>query len=173
MEQGATYTTNALGSFSDPDGDPLTLVSATPQNTDQVTVSTRADGQLVFNAGSMSSGRAGIEVTVSDGQQTGTGMVYFSVKPANTLAAVIDPAVKQTTPDTRTTIALKQYVHGTSAEPAQLTAVETPSGASTTMNATDMSFTFSASNPGTYYVPYTITQGSIPRPAWPASRCRR
>ena len=71
----------------------------------------------------MSSGRAGIEVTVSDGQQTGTGMVYFSVKPANTLAAVIDPAVKQTTPDTRTTIALKQYVHGTSAEPAQLTAV--------------------------------------------------
>lgn len=162
VEQGATYTTNALGSFSDPDGDPLTLVSATPQNTDQVTVSTRADGQLVFNAGSMSSGRAGIEVTVSDGQQTGTGMVYFSVKPANTLAAVIDPAVKQTTPDTRTTIALKQYVHGTSAEPAQLTAVETPSGASTTMNATDMSFTFSASNPGTYYVPYTITQGSIP-----------
>ena len=162
VEQGAAYTTNALGSFSDPDGDPLTLVSATPQNTDQVTVSTRADGQLVFNAGSMSSGRAGIEVTVSDGQQTGTGMVYFSVKPANTLAAVIDPAVKQTTPDTRTTIALKQYVHGTSAEPAQLTAVETPSGASTTMNATDMSFTFSASNPGTYYVPYTITQGSIP-----------
>ena len=162
VEQGTTYATNALGSFSDPDGDPLTLVSATPQNTDQVTVSTRADGQLVFNAGSMPSGRAGIEVTVSDGQQTGTGMVYFSVKPANTLAAVIDPVVKQTTPDTRTTVSLKQYVHGTSAEPAQLTAVETPSGASTTMNAADMSFTFSAPNPGTYYVPYTITQGSIP-----------
>lgn len=72
VEQGASYTANALGSFSDPDGDPLTLVSASPQNTDQVTVSTRADGQLVFNAGSMSSGRAGIEVTVSDGQQTGT-----------------------------------------------------------------------------------------------------
>lgn len=162
VEQGASYTTNALGSFSDPDGDPLTLVSATPQNTDQVTVSTRADGQLVFNAGSMSSGRAGIEVTVSDGQRTGTGMIYFSVKPANTLAAAVDPVVKQTAPGTRTTIALKQYVHGTSVEPAELTAAETPSGASTTMNATDMSITFTASNPGTYYVPYTITQGSIP-----------
>ena len=162
VEQGATYTTNALGSFSDPDGDPLTLVSATPQNTDQVTVSTRADGQLVFNAGSMSSGRAGIEVTVSDGQQTCTGMLYFSVKPANTLAAVIDPVVKQTTPDTSTTISLKPYVHGTSVEPAQLTSVETPSGASATMNTTDMSILFSASNTGTYYVPYTITQGSIP-----------
>ena len=59
----------------------------------------------------MSSGRAGIEVTVSDGQQTGTGMVYFSVKPANTLAAVIDPVVKQITPNTRTTDSLKQSVH--------------------------------------------------------------
>ena len=162
VEQGASTTVNALGSFRDPDGDPLTLVSATPQNTDQVTVSTRADGQLVFNAGSMSSGRAGIEVTVSDGQQIGTGMIYFSVKPANTLAATIDPVVRQTTPDMRTTIALKQYVHGTSVEPAQLTAVESPAGVSATMNATDMSITFSASNPGTYYVPYTITQGSIP-----------
>ena len=53
-------------------------------------------------------------------------------------------------------------MHGTSVEPAELTAVETPSGAATTMNATDMSITFTASNPGTYYVPYTITQGSIP-----------
>lgn len=162
VEQGASTTVNALGSFRDPDGDPLTLVSATPQNTDQVTVSTRADGQLVFNAGSMSSGRAGIEVTVSDGLQIGTGMIYFSVKPANTLAATIDPMVRQTTPDTRTTIALKQYVHGTSLEPAQLTAVESPAGMSATMNATDMSITFSASDPGTYYVPYTITQGSVP-----------
>lgn len=162
VEQGASTTVNALGSFRDPDGDPLTLVSATPQNTDQVTVSTRADGQLVFNAGSMSSGRAGIEVTVSDGLQIGTGMIYFSVKPANTLAATIDPVVRQTTPDTRTTIALKQYVHGTSLEPAQLTAVESPAGVSATMNATDISITFSASDPGTYYVPYTITQGSVP-----------
>lgn len=162
VEQGASTTVNALGSFRDPDGDPLTLVSATPQNTDQVTVSTRADGQLVFNAGSMSSGRAGIEVTVSDGLQIGTGMIYFSVKPANTLAATIDPMVRQTTPDTRTTIALKQYVHGTSLEPAQLTAVESPAGMSATMNATDMSITFSASDPGTYYVPYTIMQGSVP-----------
>ncbi len=162
VEQGASYTANALESFSDPDGDPLTLVSASPQNTDQVTVSTRADGQLVFNAGSVSSGRAGIEVTVSDGKQTGTGMIYFSVKPANTLAAVIDPVARQTTPGTRTTIALKQYVHGTSAEPAQLTSVESVPGVSATMNAADMSIAFSASSPGTYYVPYIITQGTIP-----------
>ena len=54
------------------------------------------------------------------------------------------------------------YVHGTSLQPAQLTQVDTPNGASTTTNAADMSLTFKATNPGTYYVPYIITQGSIP-----------
>ena len=162
VEQGATYTANALGGFTDPDGDPLTLVSAVPQNTDQVVVSTRADGQLVFNTGSAASGRVGVEVTVSDGQATGTGMVYFSIRPANTLAADIDAVVKQTTPGTDTTVELEPYVHGTSAQPAQLTSVEPPDKTNTTMNAADLSFTFKSDDPGTYYVPYTITQGSIP-----------
>jgi neurocan core protein len=162
VEQGASYTTNALGSFSDPDGDPLTLVSAVAQNTDQVQVSTRADGQLTFNTGALASGRVGVEVTVSDGEATGTGLVYFSVKPANTLAAVIDPVVKTTTPDTDTSIKLAPYVHGTSMQPAQLSQVDTPNGTTTTTNAADMSVSFKATNPGTYYVSYTITQGSIP-----------
>lgn len=62
--------------------------------------------------------------TVSDGQQTGIGMMHFSVKPANTLGAVIDPVVKQTTPDTAPPSRFKPYVHGTSVEPARPTAVE-------------------------------------------------
>lgn len=139
VEQGATYTTNALGSFQDPDGDPMTLVSAVPQNSDQVVVSTRADGQLVFNTGSATSGRVGVQVTVSDGQNTGTGLVYFSIRPANTLPATIDAVVKQTTPNTETTVNLKPYVHGTSAQPAQLSTVEPPAKTSATMNAADLS----------------------------------
>ena len=95
----------------------MTLVSAVPQNSDQVVVSTRADGQLVFNTGSATSGRVGVQVTVSDGQNTGTGLVYFSIRPANTLPATIDAVVKQTTPNTETTVNLKPYVHGTSAQP--------------------------------------------------------
>lgn len=162
VEQGATYTFNALGSFTDPDGDPMTLVSATPQNSDQVTVSTRADGQLTFNTGSMTSGRVGVQLTVSDGEQTGTGMVYFSVKPANSLSADIDPVVKSTLPATDTSINLKPYVHATSAQPAQLSAADTPNGATVTVNAADLTLQFKANEPGTYYVPYTITQGSVP-----------
>ncbi len=121
------YTANALGSFNDPDGDPLTLVSAVAQNTDQVDVSTRADGQLTFNTGSAASGRVGVEVTVSDGTATGTGMVYFSIRPRTRLAAIIDAvSAKTTVPNTDTVVKLSSYVHGTSLQPAQLSTVEPP-----------------------------------------------
>ncbi|MDF7640389.1 Ig-like domain-containing protein [Bifidobacterium sp. ESL0784] len=161
VEQGATFSVNALGSFTDPEGDPMTLVSAVAQNNNQVAVSTRADGQLVFNTGSLTGGRVGVEVTVSDGMHTGNGLIYFSVRPANTLGAMIDAVTKNTTPDTSTTVELKQYVHGTSAQPPVLSAVNTPTGTTTSTNSADLSFTFKASNPGTYYVPYTISQGSV------------
>ncbi|WEV72725.1 Ig-like domain-containing protein [Bifidobacterium sp. ESL0790] len=161
VEQGGTITVNALGSFTDPEGDPLTLTSAVAQNNSQVAISTRADGQLVFNTGSLTGGRVAVEVTASDGRATGTGLVYFSVRPDNTLPALIDAVSKTTTPDTTTTVALKQYVHGTSAQPPLLTSVNAPAGTTTSANSADLSFTFRASNPGTYYVPYTITQGSV------------
>ncbi|KAA8828846.1 fibronectin type III domain-containing protein [Bifidobacterium tissieri] len=160
VEQGATYTANALASFSDDDGDPMTLVSANPTNSEQVMVSTRPDGQLVFNTGSQTTGRVAVNVTVSDGEQTGTGTVYFSIRPANTLSPVIDPVVKQTQPGTSTTVDLKPYVHGNSTQPVQLGSVSQPDGATATANAETMSFTFTAANPGTYYVPYSILQGS-------------
>ncbi|RBP97182.1 AAA family ATPase [Bifidobacterium aemilianum] len=161
VEQGASFTANALGSFSDPDGDPLTLVSAAPQNSDQVVVSTRADGQLVFHAGSMSAGRVGIELTVSDGQATGSGLVYFSVRPANTLPAQIDGVVQQAVPDVETTVDLKPYIHGSSIQPATLGSVTATDGATVSMNAADLTFSFRTGKPGTYYLPYTVMQGAV------------
>lgn len=162
VEQGAIYTTNALGSFTDPDGDPITLVSAVASNSDQVALTTRADGRLTFDAGGATGGRIGVEVTVSDGQSTGTGMLYVSIKPANTLAADIDPVSKSTLPDTATTIELEPYVHATGAQPVRLSSVESPQGASATMHASDMTVLFTATQAGTYYVPYTVMQGTMP-----------
>ncbi|KFI57711.1 Ig-like domain-containing protein [Bifidobacterium gallicum] len=162
VEQNASYTMNALGTFKDPDGDPLTLLSATVDNSDKATVSTRADGQLTFNSGGMEQGNATVNVTVTDGTDTATQSIYFSVRPAHTLPAHIDPVLKRTTPNTPTRVDLRPYVHGTSADPAQLTSVDKVDKVSTSMLASEMAFTFTAQTPGTYYVPYTITQGTIP-----------
>lgn len=162
VEQGASYTGNALGGFADADGDPLTLVDAHVENTEEATVSTRADGQLTFNAGSMNSGRATVKLTVSDGKETATGTMYFAVRPAHTLPASIDPVVRKTTPNTPTQIDLKPYVHGTSADPVKISDVEAPDKTTATPHPSDMGFTFTAQQTGTYYVSYTATQGTIP-----------
>lgn len=162
VEQGASYTGNALGGFADEDGDPLTLVDAHVENTEEATVSTRADGQLTFNAGSMNSGRATVKLTVSDGKETATGTMYFAVRPAHTLPASIDPVVKKTTPNTPTQIDLKPYVHGTSVDPVKISDVEAPDKTTASPHPSDMGFTFTAQQTGTYYVSYTATQGAIP-----------
>lgn len=162
VEQGASYTGNALGGFVDEDGDPLTLVDAHVENTEEATVSTRADGQLTFNAGSMNSGRATVKLTVSDGKETATGTMYFAVRPAHTLPASIDPVVKRTTPNTATQIDLKPYVHGTSVDPVKISDVEAPDKTTASPHPSDMGFTFTAQQTGTYYVSYTATQGTIP-----------
>lgn len=170
MEQGATYTANALGSFSDPDGDPLTLVAAVltiPTSTDQVTVSTRADGQLVFNAGAMTSKQG--ERRGNRVRRRATGTLFSVSQPSNTLGAAIDPVVKQTTPDARTTVSLQQYVHGTSAEPADRGG---DAGADfVTMNATDVVHVHRRES---RYLLCAIHHyaGSIPQPVWLVWKCR-
>jgi hypothetical protein len=125
----------------------------------------------------MAAGRATVRLTVSDGRETATGTVYFSVRPANTLPAVIDPLIRRATPGTATRVSLKQYVHGTSAEPARLTQVDTPDKATTTLNASDMSFSFTAQTPGDVLraVPRSTQGRPIParRAVGGASRWRR
>ena len=161
VEQGATYTMNALGGFVDPDGDPLTLVGASVENTDEATVSARPDGELVFHAGSMREGRAAVRLQVSDGRNLTEATVYFTIRPPHTLAANIDPVCRTTTPNTAVTVDLSKVVHATSADTPQLTRVDNPERTNVTMRATDMSFTFQSSEPGTYHVPYTIVQGDV------------
>lgn len=108
VEQGATYTMNALGGFVDPDGDPLTLVGASVENTDEATVSARPDGELVFHAGSMREGRAAVRLQVSDGRNLTEATVYFTIRPPHTLAANIDPVCRTTTPNTAVTVDLSR-----------------------------------------------------------------
>ena len=159
VEQGATISINALAGFMDPDGDTMTLVAAAPTNSDQVSVSTRTDGRLTLSTGSATSGRVGIRVTVSDGRQSGDGLVYFSIRPANTLSPLVDPVIRQVQPGRTVRINLKETTHGNSAQPLRLAKISQPDETRVESNTEDLSFTFSAQNPGTYYVPYTVAQG--------------
>ena len=162
VEQAASVSCNILGGFTDPDGDAMTLASATVLNTDQAQVSVRADGKLTFHSAAMTSGRVSVQVVVSDGQLTGTGMVYFTIKPSNTLAALLDPILVTAPPNTDVTVDLSSYVHASSAQPAQLTSVSPPDGVSADMEQAAMTITLRTAHHGTHYVAYTIAQGTIP-----------
>ncbi|NMM93775.1 ATPase AAA [Bifidobacterium sp. DSM 109957] len=162
VEQAASVSYNILGGFADPDGDAMTLASATVLNTDQAQVSVRADGKLTFHSAAMTSGRASVQVVVSDGQLTGTGMVYFTVKPADTLPALLDPILVAAPPNTDVTVDLSAYVHATSAQQVQLTSVSPPDGVTADMKQASMTITVRAANHGTHYVAYTVAQGTIP-----------
>ena len=160
IEQGAVLSVNALASFTDADGDPMSLIDATVL-TEAVTVTqVRADGLLTLSARADASGRVPVRVTVYDGRATSDGLLYVSVHPANTLPARIDPIIISTKPDTPVMVDITPYVHATSARMPTLSTVQQPAD-TITAKRNDLSFTVMASTPGTYYVSYTIMQGDV------------
>ena len=161
IEQGASISVNALGGFADPDGDPIALAHAEARNAGQVRASVRPDGQLIFHTGSLGSGRVSVELVVSDGKSTATGLIFFSIRPAGTLPAIIEPVIARGAPAQPVTVALSPHVHGTSAQPVRLSGVDTPDGISIGTDTDDLTFTITAANPGTYYISYVIGQGDV------------
>lgn len=158
VEQDASYTVNALESFTDPDGDPLTLVSAAPRNGGEARVSARTDGRLTFHAGPSQSGRIGVDLTVSDGTHTGTGTVFFAVHAADSLPARIDPVSQDAISATPVTLDLSPYIHATGATPS-LDDATAPEHTTVSLDGPAKTLTFTAATPGTYHVPFTVTQG--------------
>lgn len=161
IEQGATYSTNGLEDFADPDGDVLSLISAAVTNTDEASVTARSDGRLLFSSGSMTSGRAEVTVTVTDGHDDTTGMIFFTVKPSGTLQAVIDPIVKKVDVGTPVTVRVTEAVHPTSSSPITLTHAEGVEGVTVSPIPEDFSIRFTAQTPGVYHIPYEIRQGTV------------
>lgn len=159
VEQDASYTVNALESFADPDGDPLTLVSAAPRNGGESRVSARADGRLTFHAGPSQSGRIGVDLTVSNGTHTGTGTVFFAVHAADSLPARIDPVSQDAVSATPVTLDLSPYIHATGASTPSLDDATAPEHTTVSLDGPAKTLTFTAATPGTYHVPFTVTQG--------------
>lgn len=169
VEQNGTVQINALDGFADDDGDALTLIAATPMNSDAVTVRSRPDGLLTFHAGAQPLGKVEVKVTVSDSKRSTTGLLRFSVVETNTLPAVVDRFAQTAYAKQQTVIDLGPYVHANASQPATLTAVQPPSGASVAIsnngrNSLAPSLLFTAAASGDYAVRFTITQGEHATP---------
>ncbi|PIE46407.1 MAG: hypothetical protein CSA44_00005, partial [Gammaproteobacteria bacterium] len=93
-EDTAANGINVLGNDSDPDGDPLTVTSATSPDG---TVTINPDGTLNFTPTPDFNGDTTITYTISDGKGgTDTATVYITVNPVNDIPFADDDAVSGT-----------------------------------------------------------------------------
>lgn len=159
VERGAARTVNALDGFADAEGDAMALVAARMADGAKAIVSSRPDGQLTVRTGAAAAGRLSVQVTVSDGKRTGTGMLHFTVHPPDSLPPAVDPALVAIPTDRETTVALAPYVHAVSARPLTLRDATAPDGMTVTMGGETLTLTVRAPAPGTYDVPYAVAHG--------------
>ncbi|MDO8122485.1 fibronectin type III domain-containing protein [Isoptericola sp. b490] len=155
VERGATGTFDVLPDFVDPDGDQLVLLGATVDGGGSVR--TRQDGELTFSSDGTTLGRRTVQLLVGDGQATATGELQVDIRPAGSLAPVIDPVHAVTYVGQPVTVRPLDSVRSASREPVRLAGVDELTGATITPDLAAGTFTFSAARAGTYYVSFVVT----------------
>lgn len=154
VELGGAGTYNVLADFVDPDGDQLMLVGAVATGG---TARTRGDGELRFTSDGSALGRQTVRVQVSDGESTTEGVVVVDVRPAGSLAPVIDPVHAVAYVDRPVVLHPLDHVRSESREPARLAGVDEVQGLGIETDLDAGTFTVTARAPGTYYVPFLVT----------------
>ncbi|GHG46749.1 ATPase AAA [Flavimobilis marinus] len=155
VEVGASVTYNALADFVDPDGDDLMLVGARTDGAG--TVRTRPDGKLTFLADGEQLGRQAVTVQVSDGRETVEGRLNVDVRPAGSLAPVIDPIHQVAYVGQTIDVNVLAGVRSASREPVRLAGVEAVDGTTVEPDLAAGTFKFTGSRVGTYYLPFLVT----------------
>ncbi|WP_125130995.1 Ig-like domain-containing protein [Microbacterium sp. 10M-3C3] len=162
VARGGTVTVPVLSGWVDPDGDPLLLLSV--DNPSGIgTVASTPSGDVVYQHADDGSGgeqliELGVTVADTDGQ-TATKSLVVRVRPDPALAvqsfAVVD------TVDAGLTVDVAPHVTGT-AGTLSLSSVRVLDAAAATATVVggSTSFDFAASDPGTYRVGFTVTDGA-------------
>jgi hypothetical protein len=155
--EGGRVTTQILGAWEDPDGDPMYVTNASVAAPDQV--SFMPDGTLVYSDGGTTSGLKTITVTVSDGKAETTGSLVVTVKPAGKVPIIADPFLQTATAGLPLTISPLDHVRGGNAT-VRLNNVPTKSDVTITPSYDEGTFQFLSSAVGTHYLNYVVTDGT-------------
>lgn len=154
VEQNASATYPVLSDFSDPDGDPLTLVGAVAESG---TARYRQDGTLTYVADGGELGRTVVRLLVSDGVSTTEGTLDVDVRAPGSTDLLVDPLHAVTYVDQEVELAPLEAVRTRGSEPVRLAGVEQATGVTVTPDLDAGTFSFSAPTAGTFYVSFTVT----------------
>lgn len=157
IEQGASLSYNVLPDWIDPDGDDLFLSNASVLSDDQVQY--RADGLVTFNAIGAEQGRKDVRLIVSDGIDVVEGVLHVDVRPPGTLKPVTNADHVTTLADQPVTVSPLGNDLSPSGNRLTLGKVDEVPGATVVPDYTAGTFTFTATEPKSYYVQYTAAEG--------------
>ena len=153
---GGRVTTQVLGDWVDPDGDPFYLDSATTAAPDQV--SHKPDGAIVFADAGQGGDLKSVTLVVTDGRDTATGSVTIGVSPAGELPIEIESWVVLATAGQEITVRPMVRVRGGNG-PLRLNAVPERAGSTIKPSFEAGTFTFESDEVRTHYVEFTVTDG--------------
>ena len=154
IEAGGQESTQVLGDWVDPDGDPFYLTSASVALPDSV--SSGPQGTVVFSAGESSLGDVTVQLVVSDGTDEGSGSLEATVTAAGKAPLVADPFVVIAYAGQEVTVSPLDHVRGGTGTIA-LNAVPPRSGVTITPSYETGTFRFVSEAPRTHYIDYVIT----------------
>ena len=103
-------STQVLGDWVDPDGDPFYLTAASTAAPDHVGY--KPDGVVVYSDGGVRTGQKTVALVVSDGRAEGSGTLSVKVRPVGSVPIVVEPWVAIATAGQQITIRPLQHVRG-------------------------------------------------------------
>ncbi|MDH6236474.1 Ig-like domain-containing protein [Cryobacterium sp. CG_9.6] len=160
-EVAGQVTTQVLGDWVDPDGDPMYLASATTAAPDQVGFTPA--GAVTYTNGGASTGtdgtRTDVALTVSDGRDLGAGTLTVVVRPAGMVPILTDSFSALATANAEITLSPLEHARGGSGV-LRLSSVPAKPNVTITPNWDDGTFRFSSAEVGTHYLEYAVTDGT-------------
>jgi hypothetical protein len=158
VEAGGRATTEVLGDWVDPDGDPFYLAAASTAAPDSVTF--KPSGTLIFADSSPSSTSTAVALSVSDGSAVGSGSVSVTVEPSGAVELFADAFVVHTPVGTPITVRPLEHVHGGSGE-IRLVSVPAKPNVTIVPAYEAGTFQFTSGSVGTHYLDYVVTDGDL------------
>ncbi|MFJ3382733.1 MULTISPECIES: Ig-like domain-containing protein [unclassified Curtobacterium] len=155
--QNGHVSTNVLGDWVDPDGDPVYLKSATASDGDQA--STTPDGLLDFRNASGRTGERSAQLVVSDGRADGRGSLTVHVAKQGSVPLRADAFPVQGYAGKAFTVDPLEHVRGGNGT-VTLTSVSSTSGLTITPSYDAGTFRVQGDTVGDHQVEYTVTDGT-------------
>ncbi|WP_166791780.1 Ig-like domain-containing protein [Cryobacterium frigoriphilum] len=166
VEAGSAVTTQVLGDWVDPDGDPFYLTAVNVTAPDAVSFTpngavtfTHGGSGVASDAASNSDGGVQVGLVVSDGSLDGTGTLSVNVRAVGSVPIVADTFLVLATAGAEVTVSPLDHVRGGSGA-LRLSTVPTKSDATITTDVNAGTFRFLSSVVGPHYLEFVVTDDS-------------